>query len=73
MSTLKDMRKEKGILAGKIAEMLEISYRQYHRIEIGSSKLNQFKAKKLSQIFGVNVTEIEKAWEKGSEKHGQDN
>lgn len=71
--TLKDLRKEKGILARKIAEHLGISYRQYHRIENGKAKLDKLKIEKLSQIHEINVTQIEEAWEEGSKKYAKNN
>lgn len=66
--TLKDIRKNKGILAQKIAEYLGISYRQFHRIESGNAKLDDTKAESLSQIYKVDVVEIKEAWKEGSEK-----
>lgn len=67
------MRKNKGILARKIAEQLGISYRQYHRIEMGEAKLDKPKVEKLSQIYGTETSQIEKAWEEGEKIHGQNN
>lgn len=69
--TLRDLRKDKGILAKKVAELLGISYRQYHRIELGETKLDKFKLEKLSQIYEHNVTNIKEAWEKGCEIYGK--
>ena len=66
-ATLKDLRKSKGILAKKIAEWLGITYRQYHRIELGKVKLDKLKVEKLSQIYDVDVTDIEEVWGKGRE------
>lgn len=67
--TLKDIRKNKGILAQKIAEYLGISYRQFHRIESGNAKLDDTKAENLSQIYKVDVTEIRQAWKEGNEEY----
>ena len=57
---LKELRKEKGILAKKVAECLGISYRQYHRIELGEVKVNSLKLERLSQVYGVDTIRIEK-------------
>ncbi|GCD13045.1 helix-turn-helix domain-containing protein [Clostridium tagluense] len=62
---LKELRKEKGILAKKVAECLGISYRQYHRIELGEVKVNSLKLEILSQIYGINGKQIEKNIEEG--------
>lgn len=66
--TLKDLRKKKGMFAHKIAEHLEISYRQYHRIELCMAKLDKAKAEKLSEVYDVDVVKIEEAWKEGGRK-----
>jgi len=71
--TLKEIKKEKGLVTGKIAGWLGITYRQYHRIEKGQSKLDKLKSEKLSQIFELPVTEIQKAWEEGRKNNERAN
>lgn len=57
---LKELRKEKGISAKKVAECLGISYRQYHRIEVGETEVNSWKLERLSQIYGIDAIQIKK-------------
>lgn len=67
--TLRTLRREKGILASKVAQHLGITYRQYHRIEKSEAKLDKLKAEKLSQIYDTDVDKIENAWEEGCGKY----
>lgn len=71
--TLKDLRKEKGILARKVAEYLGVTYRQYHRIETGQVKPDKLKSEKLSQIYSINVAQVQNLWEEGNKIYEQCN
>ena len=66
---LKELRKEKGILAKKVAEHLGISYRQYHRIELGEVKADSSKLEILSQIYEIDPVQIKNS----IEERGVDN
>lgn len=60
---LKQLRKESGIKAYKVAEKLDISRVQFNNIENGKYKLDKLKIEKLSEVYGKSIDEIEIACE----------
>ena len=64
--TLKSFRTKRGISPSFVAEKLGITYRQFHRNEIGEAPLPEERAKKLAKIYGVKLSKIkEVAMENG--------
>ena len=60
---LKELRKQSGLKAYKIAEKLNISRVQFNNIESGRTKVNEEKVYMLSDIYKRNANDIRKAWE----------
>jgi putative transcriptional regulator len=60
---LKQLRKESGIKAYKVAEKLDISRVQFNNIENGIYNLDMLKIERLSEIYGKSIEEIEMACE----------
>ena len=60
---LKELRKQSGLKAYKIAEKLNISRVQFNNIESGRTKINEEKVYMLSDIYKRNANDIRKAWE----------
>ena len=60
---LKDLRKESGIKAYKIAKELNISRVQLNNIESGKIKVNEEKIFLFSNIYKKDIDDIKKAWE----------
>lgn len=55
---LKQMRKESGLKAYKVAEMLGISRTQLYNLENGNYKINQEKIVKFSEMYKKSRDEI---------------
>lgn len=64
--TLEQMRKDSGLKAYKIAELLEVSRMQYRNYETGRVNMKLSRVEKLAEIFNVDPLEIYKALEKKS-------
>ncbi|WP_039241166.1 helix-turn-helix transcriptional regulator [Clostridium botulinum] len=60
VKTLRELRISKGILSSFVAKKLEISCRHFTRIETGEGYLTKERAKKLSEIYNVSISEIKK-------------
>lgn len=60
---LKDLRKESGIKAYKIAKELNISRVQLNNIESGKIKVNEEKIFLFSNIYKKDIDDIKNAWE----------
>ncbi|CAI3244094.1 putative transcriptional regulator [Clostridium neonatale] len=60
---LKDLRKESGIKAYKIAKELNISRVQLNNIERGKIKVNEEKIFLFSNIYKKDIDDIKTAWE----------
>lgn len=56
--TLRELRKSQGISPSYVAKKLDISYRQFLRIEKGEAKLTNKRKKILAKIYGVKMSEI---------------
>lgn len=66
--TLKDLRKQSGLKAYKVAEMLGVSRVQLNNLEKGKYKFDKLKIEKLSEVYCKDVEEIETIIKEGSEK-----
>ncbi|NFN14649.1 helix-turn-helix transcriptional regulator [Clostridium botulinum] len=62
---LKQMRKESGLKACKIADILGISRIQLYNLENGKYKINVEKIEKFSEVYRKPKEEIIKAIEEG--------
>ena len=60
---LKDLRKESGIKAYKIAKELNISRVQLNNIESGKIKVNEEKIFLFINIYKKDIDDIKNAWE----------
>lgn len=61
--TLRDLRINSGIKVNKVAEELGISKMQVFNIEKGKTKkLDEFKVKKLAELYRVSESEVIVAW-----------
>lgn len=60
---LKELRKQSGLKAYKIAEQLNISRVQLNNIEKGMTKISEEKVFILSRIYRADEDTIRKAWE----------
>ena len=60
---LKELRKQSGLKAYKIAEQLNISRVQLNNIEKGMTRINEEKVFILSRIYRSDEETIRKAWE----------
>lgn len=56
--TLRDLRKDSGVKAKKIAEKLGISRTQFYNLENGLYKFSDDKIEKLSEIYNLSENEI---------------
>lgn len=50
---LKKIRLKRGLTQAQVSDQLEISTRQYQRVEAGESFLTQEKLNKLEDLFGL--------------------
>lgn len=60
MNYLKKIRISSGLKVNKIANELDISRRHYYNLEDGNTKLNSEKLDKLSVLFKVKKSVLEK-------------
>ncbi|AKA68495.1 helix-turn-helix domain-containing protein [Clostridium scatologenes] len=65
--TLKELRKQSGLKAYKIAEMLGISRAQLNNLEKGKYKMDKLKIEKLSEVYCKEIKEIKLIVSKGGE------
>lgn len=56
--TLETLRTSVGRNPSFVADKLDISYRQFHRIEKGEGYLTKERAKILAKLYGVKMSEI---------------
>lgn len=66
--TLTQMRLKSQYKMKKFEKELGVSRQQIYNLEKGLNRLDHTKIVKLSQLHGVSVEEIQKAWLEGKEK-----
>lgn len=67
--TLKELRKQSGLKAYKVAEMLGISRAQLNNLEKGKYKMDKLKIEKLSEVYCKDIKEIKLIAFKGGESN----